>query len=748
MTRGPKREAPFPTREAILAFLRDHEGHVGRREIARAFDIKGEQRVELKALLAQLEREGAIDRGRGKRVGDKGAIQTVGIVEIVKLDDEGGLRARPIEWNGDGPAPLARVATDRRHGLPALGVGDRALAELKRIDGHRWSAKILRKIDREESTRMVGVFETTPRGARIRPTDKRARHDLAVLPANTGGAQNGDIVVAEILPATRLGLRQGKVIERVGEASDARAISLIVIHSKQIPTVFSEASLAQAKAAEVPDLSGREDVRDIPLVTIDGADARDFDDAVWAEPDPDPKNPGGWHLIVAIADVSHYVQPGSPLDRDASERGNSVYFPDRVVPMLPERLSNGLCSLVPGEPRGCLGFHLWIDAHGNLRGHRLFRGLMRSAARLTYEQVQAARDGRSDDVTGPLLKPVIEPLYGAYRALSDARAKRGTLELELPERKVVLGEDGRVAEIAPRERLDSHKLIEEFMITANVAAAEALEAKHAPCVYRVHDAPDAAKLDALRQFLAGIGADLKLSKGQVIRPKHLTQLLQRAAERPEAELINSLVLRSQAQAAYSPANIGHFGLALPRYAHFTSPIRRYADLLVHRSLVKAYGLGPGGLSENEREKLEEIATHISATERTAASAERDAIDRYVASFLSDHVGATFPGRINGVTRFGLFVTLDQSGADGLVPIRTLEPNDLWIHDEPHHRLVGRRSGRVFRLGDRVLARVVEADPIAGSTLFRLVDDPDAPRSEKPASREQPDRPSRPGNRRR
>jgi ribonuclease R len=721
LTRGSRREAPFPTREAVLAFLREQEGHVGRREIARAFNIKGEQRQELKALLQQLEREGAIDRGHGKRVGAKGAVQTVAIVEILRLDEEGGLRARPVEWSGDGAAPVARVQTDRRHGLPALAPGDRALAQLKRLDAKRWSARILRKIDREESTRVVGVFENTPRGARIRPTDKRQRQDLAVLPAHTGDARSGEIVVAEILPSTRLGLRQAKVVERVGDADDARAISLIVIHAKQIPTVFSEAALAEAKQAAVPDLSGREDLRDVPLVTIDGADARDFDDAVWAEPDPDPNNPGGWHLIVAIADVSYYVRPGSALDRAARERGNSVYFPDRVVPMLPERLSNGLCSLVPGEPRGCLGFHLWIDAHGRLRGHRLFRGLMRSAARLTYEQVQAAQDGRPDDTTGPLLQPVIRPLYGAFRALSEARAKRGTLELELPERKVRLAEDGSVAEITPRERLDSHKLIEEFMITANVAAAEALEAKRAPCVYRVHDAPDATKLEALRQFLHGLSAELKLAKGQVVKPKHLTQLLQRAAERPEAELINSLVLRSQAQAVYSPANIGHFGLALPRYAHFTSPIRRYADLLVHRSLVKAYGLGPGGLTEDEREKLEEISTHISDTERTAATAEREAIDRYVASFLASHIGATFPGRINGATRFGLFVTLDQSGADGLVPIRTLEPRDLWIHEEAQHRLVGRRSGRVFRLGDRVQARVVEADPIAGSTLFQLVD---------------------------
>jgi ribonuclease R len=723
----PRTEPPFPTREQVLAFIRESPVPVGKREIARAFHITGDRRVELKKLLSDISQTGEVDRGHGKRLAPPKALAEVAVIEIYALDPDGDLLCRPLEWHEAGPPPRIILRGGKR-GENDLTVGSRALAQLKRISPDFYEARPIRKLE-SGAVRILGVFERTPGSARIRSTDKRSRTDFTVLPQNEGGAEPGELVVAEVLPATRLGLRQARVVARLGDGSAAGAISLIAIHSRELPTEFSEAALREAEAATVPDLKGREDLRAIPLITIDGADARDFDDAVWCEPDTDPANADGWHLIVAIADVAHYVTAGSALERDAEMRGNSVYFPDRVVPMLPEALSNGLCSLKPGEPRACLAYHMWIDGKGRLLRHRLVRGLMRSAARLTYEQVQAAMDGAPDDLTGPLVDTIIRPLYGAYAVLLKARSERGTLDLDLPERRVVIGADGKVQAIAARQRLDSHKLIEEFMIAANVAAATDLEERGQPGLYRVHDRPDPVKLEAVRAFIQGLGHGLTLAKGQVITPSQLTRLLNQARELPEAQLISDIVLRSQAQAVYAPQNIGHFGLALRRYAHFTSPIRRYADLIVHRALIRSFKLGDDGLDDRTMERLAEIGAHISATERKAAEAEREAVDRYTASFLSERVGATFSGRISGVAKFGLFVRLDETGADGIVPVSSL-PDDYYIHEEAKHRLIGRNKGRVFRLADRVTVRLLEADPMTGSTVFRLLND---------AGREEPGR---------
>ena len=619
-------------------------------------------------------------------------------------------------------------------GVGELGVGNRALVQLKRLSPDFYEARPIRKLE-SGAARILGLFERSGGSARVRPTDKRNRTELTILPQNEGGAEPGELVVAELLPATRLGLGQARIVARLGDGSAPGAISLIAIHSRELPTQFADAAIAEAEAATVPDLKGRDDLRDIPLITIDGEDARDFDDAVWAEADTNPENPGGWHLLVAIADVSHYVLPGSALDRDAFERGNSVYFPDRVVPMLPEALSNGLCSLKPHEPRACLAFHLWIDAKGRLIRHRLVRGLMRSAARLTYEQVQAAHDGAPDDLTGPLVEPILRPLYGAFAALLKARTERGTLELDVPERKVVIDEHGKVKAITARLRLDSHRLIEEFMIAANVAAAEDLEERNQPGQFRVHDRPDPVKLEAVRSFIQGIGQGLTLAKGQVITPSHLTRLLTQARELPEAQLISDIVLRSQAQAIYSDKNIGHFGLALRRYAHFTSPIRRYADLIVHRALIRSWKLGDDGLTDAEIARLSDIGAHISSTERRASEAERESVDRFTAAYLAERVGATFSGRISGVARFGLFVRLDETGADGIVPISSL-PDDYYIHEEDKHRLIGRHSGRVYRLADRVTVKLLEADGMTGSTVFQILkEDGSAEPGRKPSNRD-------------
>jgi ribonuclease R len=515
-----------------------------------------------------------------------------------------------------------------------------------------------------------------------------------------------------------MGLKAARVIERLGHMGEPRAISLVAIHTHDIPTEFGPEALAIAADAKPVALGQRTDLRDLPLVTIDGEDARDFDDAVWAEADSDPGNLGGWHLLVAIADVAHYVRAGDALDRAAEKRGNSVYFPDRVVPMLPEALSNDLCSLRPAQDRACLAVHMWIDREGALRRHRFVRGLMRSAARLTYEQAQRARDGTPDDTTRPLIDAAIAPLYGALAALETARRNRGTLELDLPERRVLLDGKGKVRAIEPRARLDSHRLIEEFMIAANVAAAETLEARRQPCMYRVHDRPDPARVDALRDFLDSLG--LRLAKGQVMQPRHFTQMIVKARGTPHEMLVSELVLRAQAQAVYSPDNLGHFGLALTRYAHFTSPIRRYSDLLVHRALISGLRLGDDGLPSDAGLAFGEIGAHISATERRAAAAERDAIDRFTAAFLAERVGESFAGRVNGVTRYGLFVKLAETGADGLVPVRTM-PFDNYFHDETRHALIGRRRKVTYTIGDTVEVRLAEADPITGGLILHLLE---------------------------
>ncbi len=534
----------------------------------------------------------------------------------------------------------------------------------------------------------------------------------------------GELAVAEILPSRgRRGPREAKLIDILGDMNAPRAVSLIAIATHDIPNRFNKDALDEADAAKPVSLDGRTDMRSLPLVTIDGPDARDFDDAVHAEKDGD-----GWKLTVAIADVSHYVKSDSALDKTAYERGNSVYFPDRVVPMLPEALSNELCSLKPHVERACMAVHLWLDKEGELTRWKFLRGVMKSHARLTYEQVQKAMDGKPDATTEPLLDVVIRPLYQAFHILLHARGKRGTLELDLPERKIEIDDKGKVTAVIVRERLDSHKLIEEFMITANVAAAAELEGKGGVCLYRVHDKPTEMKLEGLRDFLDTLGISLVPNKQ--MHPRFLTQILENNAGGPHAQVVNEMMLRSQSQAIYSPANIGHFGLALAKYAHFTSPIRRYADLIVHRGLIRANKLGKDGLTDDEAKRLEKIAEHISTTERRASAAERDAMDRYVTLFMADRVGATFPARISGVARFGLFARLDETGADGIIPISTL-PDDYYFHDEKRQAFVGRRTKRVYQLAQPVIVKLEQADRLTGGMQFSVVEgDSDAKPSEK------------------
>lgn len=705
--------APFPTRDELITFIRSAGPRVGKREIARAFHLDAEQKIELRALLKELESEGLLARGRGRRYGEPGELPSVAVIEITGIDTDGETIARPFGWT-EGMPPLICVAPERRS-RGAYAPGEKVLARLKKVGANTYEGRVIRRLT-AAPPRTLGILSRVGESLRLVPVDRRAREEFTVPQAESGDAETGDLVWAEVRSVRPLGLKEARVVERIGPTEGARSISLITLHDHDIPARFPDAALREAAAAGAAPLAEREDLRALPLVTIDGEDARDFDDAVWAEPDAAPGNAGGFRIIVAIADVAWYVRPGSALDRAAVERGNSVYFPDRVVPMLPEALSNGWCSLKPGEDRPCLAARLRIGADGQLIERSFHRAMMRSRARLTYTQVQEAHEGRPDEVTSGLTESVIGPLYGAYGALARARTARGVLELDVAERRVLIDGAGEVAGIAVRERFDSHRLIEEFMILANVAAAETLEGRKVACMYRVHDQPSPDKLAGLREFLDTLG--LKLPRGTVMKPHDFNRVLERAAKMAEARLVNEVVLRAQAQAQYDPHNIGHFGLALKRYCHFTSPIRRYADLLVHRALITAHHCGDDGLAAVDG-GLEPVAQHISATERRAAAAERDAVDRFTAAFLAESRGSQFAGRISGVTRFGLFVTLDETAADGLVPMRSL-PEDYYVHDERAHRLVGRASGLTFRLGDRVDVRLAEANPLTGGIVFEIV----------------------------
>lgn len=714
MTQKQKTPPPFPGREEILKFIEETPGRVGKREIARAFRLDSAQKMQLKKLLKEMKEDGQIQRNAGRRFTEPGSLPPAGVVVIIGPDTDGEIRAEPMTWDEETPPPAIYMAPERR-GSPALAPGDRVLARLTRGEDKSYEGRTIRRIG-SAAEKILGIYTLVEGQGRLKSTSRKARGDYFIARGDSLDAREGDLVRCEVLPGRRTGLRLAKVLERLDTEGEGTSISLIAIHDHDIPYDFSSEALELAAAAKAAPLGKREDLRNIPLVTIDGADARDFDDAVFAEPDPDKKNPGGWHLIVAIADVAWYVRPGDALDIGAYTRSNSVYFPDRVVPMLPEALSNGWCSLVPDEERPCMAAHMWINAEGQLTRHHFVRALMRSHARLTYEQVQAARDGNGDENTAPLTHNVIAPLYGAYEALNKARHKRGVLELDLPERRIVIGTNGQVERVEMRERFDSHKLIEEFMVTANVAAAETLEKKRQPCMYRIHDEPSMEKIESLRQFLDSLS--IRLAKGQVIRAETFNRILEKVKDTPNASLVNDVVLRSQSQAEYNPDNIGHFGLALRRYCHFTSPIRRYADLLVHRALIRGLGLGEGGLADDSRD-FARIGESLSKNERRAAAAERSSIDRFCALFLAEKVGSIFPGKVNGVTRFGLFVTLDDTGADGLVPLGSL-PDDYYVHDETRHLLRGRRSKKVFRLGDKVDVMLMEADPLTGSMIMQVI----------------------------
>jgi ribonuclease R len=712
--------AGLPDRETLLRVLKERgEADVG--DLAKEFGLKGADRRALREMLRSLEGEGHLAKRGRKGFSESGALPPVGVVDVVEKNADGDLYVRLVKAGEDAPMAVLAPGKHEPAAGPAPGLGDRLLVRFSRGEDGDYEARVIKRLG-QGAQKVLGVIRKARKEVRIEPVDRRSKDTLVVHEAAAAELRDGDLVLAQVGASDqRYGPKRGKIVEVIGREDEPRAASIIAIWSHGIPTGFSEAAETEANVAEPPTLAGREDLRHIPFVTIDPADARDHDDAVYAELDDDPKNLGGWVVWVAIADVAAYVRPNSALDREAREKGNSVYFPDRVEPMLPERLSNGLCSLRQGENRACMAVRMVFDKQGRKKGHKFTRGLMRSAAKLSYEQAQAASEGDTDDVTGPLLHTIIRPLWDAYACMWIGRNARQPLAIESLERKIVIDEAGQVDSIQRRVSLEAHRLIEEMMVQANVCAAETLEQRGSPLIYRVHDAPSLEKIAALADFLGTVG--LPWNKGEAARTDRFNRLLEQTREGPHAEIVNEVVLRTQMQAHYNPDNIGHFGLNLDRYAHFTSPIRRYADLIVHRALVRALKLGDDGLSDWDVSRLKETADHITEAERRAMAAERDATDRYIAAYLQDREGAEFEGRITGVTRFGLFVRLAETGADGLVPVSRLG-GEYFVHDDRAHALVGERTGERWRLGRMVTVRLTEATPITGGLLFEMLSEPE------------------------
>ena len=718
-------KAPFPDEAQVLEFIRVNPGRASKREITRAFQIKGEEKIKLKKLLRKMTLDGKLEKSHRSRLQISGELPPVLVVEIFSIDQHGDLTASPQNWeSNEQPPKILMYANDRRN---KLALGDHALVRLspnKDKGETGYVAKVIRKLEKRQSTQIMGIFRSDDENiAFVNPTDKKDRNQYLIPKIDWNDAKDGELVLIQLKSGRQrsrhMKAKSAKVIKSFGSIDDARSISLIAIVSQGIATEFPDDVLAEAKNSEEPVLGDRKDLRHIPLITVDPSDARDHDDAIWAEMDTDPSNEGGCHIMIAIADVAHYVRSGSALDREAAKRGNSTYFPDRVVPMLPENLSNGLCSLHENEDRYTMAVHIWFDKRGKKLRHKFVRALMRSHASLSYEEFQNAHEGNVSKRAKPILDTVIQPLYQAYDILSKGRDFREPLELSVSEKKIILDDEGHIKEIKERVSIPAHRLVEEFMIQANVAAAEQLESKQMACMYRIHEQPSLEKIENLRTFIESL--DYTFSKGQVVKPKIFNNLLSKVKNTPYENVISTIILRTQMQAQYSPENQGHFGLSLTRYAHFTSPIRRYADVLVHRALVKALKLGKDGISNYDIGNMVNTAEHISNTERNSMIAERQSTERYIANYMSNKIDDEFEGKINGVHKAGLFITLNQSGGEGFIPISSLY-GDYFHYDKEHHLLEGEHSHIILQLGDPVTVRLKEANPVSGGLIFELLHD--------------------------
>ncbi len=720
-SKRPNQPKPIPTSKQVLEFIEKSEQPAGKREIAKHFGLRGPNKIALKALLKDMADEGLIDSTPGRAFHKMGGIPKVTVLKIVEIDG-GEAIGSPERWQADS-APVPKLRIKERGRRAALSVGDRILARTEeRGQGH--IAYMMKKLA-QSSEMLMGVVEKDERDRFwLKPVDKKIRRSTAI--SDLGEAEVGNLVLAE--PSGGRGRVTAKVKDVLGDPFAPKSFSLIAINKYDIPMHFPSSVESEAEAATKLALSEdyREDLRHLLIVAIDPADARDHDDAIWAAPDDDPKNEGGFKAIIAIADVSYYVRPGSKLDKEAYKRGNSVYFPDRVVPMLPEALSTDVCSLKQDVDRAALVCHLQIDTKGQMRSSRFTRAIVRLAGNIAYEDAQAAIDGKLDH---PLTGSAFRPIWACWKLLFKARNAREPLNLDLPEKRVVLSETGKIAEIAVRERLDAHRLVEDYMIAANVAAAKVLESKKSALIYRVHETPSREKLVALKDYLKSF--DVSFALGQVIQPRVFNQLIDKVDDELILPLVMEQILRSQTQAYYGHTNMGHFGLSLGSYAHFTSPIRRYADLIVHRALVKACNLeqpkpknknipSDSGLSASETDRLELISEKISQLERRAMMAERETVDRYISAHLSDRIGQVMHCRITGVQNFGFFATVEELGGDGLVPVRTLGV-ERFDFDEQAQTLTGMDSGTEYSIGQKLDLRLVEANPVSGSLLFELAE---------------------------
>lgn len=705
----------LPSPDEIYDYVLAQGGFVLRRDIARAFRLKGDIRKELRLLLKDMETQKRLVR-RGKSYKSVELdVPAMEVVTFIGLNDDGDYMACPVHESCDDYTKTILLDVSDFKKAHALSEGDAVVVQkIKSLDENTPEIARVIRILQAKPKGMLGMIQKTgPYSFVLKPVDKKDRNIYPIHHDSSLVLNDGDLVEADLERGH--GGKPRAVISEVYSDQDnvLRKLSLIAIHQYDLPYEFPEEVMESAQRKKLPPIGHREDLRSLDLVTIDDADARDHDDAVWAEPDSDPANPGGWHLIVAIADVSCFVQPFDVLDREALARSNSVYFPDQVVPMLPEKLSNDLCSLRPKEDRPCVGTHIWIDRQGQMLRYKFFRGYMKSAGKLTYRDVQASIEGQPNDIAPRLQKELIPNLYKAYKCLDKAREQRGTLDLDLPEQKVILNDDGSIKTILARARFESHKLIEEFMILANVASACFLSDNKVPTVFRIHDEPREERVEELRAFLKDTPASLP--KGQVMQPKNFNQVLHKVKDLPIATAINQLVLRTQSQAEYNPKNIGHFGLSLARYCHFTSPIRRYADLIVHRGILSILDKQNEGYPYT-LDDLESIAEEISEKERRASKAERDTVERYVARYLVDRVGETLPGKISGMTEFALFIKLDETGSDGILPLRNLRGDYYnFIHDQ--HKVQGSRTRHALCLGDRIPVQIEFADPLTGSLVF-------------------------------
>ena len=709
-----KYQSPIPSREFILSVLEDSSQLMNREELGDAFGLSQPEDTEaLRRRLRAMERDGQLLRNRR---GGYGLVDRMDMVRGRVIGHPDGFGFLVPEEGGDDLFLSPRQMRGLFH-------GDRVVAHVVGVDrrGRREGA-IVEVLERNTHS-VVGRIYFESGISFVVPDHKRLTQDIRIPPQHTGEAQHGQFVTTAIIeqPSQRSG-PVGKVVEVIGDHMAPGMEIDVAIRAHELPLQWPDAveDEVQALAGEVTAASKRDrvDLRDLPLVTIDGVDSRDFDDAVYCK-----HTAKGWRLIVAIADVSHYVKPATALDAEAYLRGNSVYFPERVIPMLPEVLSNGLCSLNPQVDRLCMVCEMYIDKQGKVTRSRFMEAVMRSHARLTYDEVAAMLvDG--DKKLRARYQAVIdnlEELYSLYKVFRKLRARRGAIDFETTETRIVFGADRKIECIVPVERNDAHKIIEECMITANVCSARFLNRHKLPTLYRVHEGPQATKLADLREFLGELG--LSLGGGEKPQAADYAKLLSAIQKRPDMHLIQTVMLRSLSQARYSPDNIGHFGLSQSEYLHFTSPIRRYPDLLVHRAIshqLRANARKPkatkktrrgvsthGAFRYSESDMLS-LGEHCSMTERRADEATRDAVDWLKCEYMLDKVGENYDGIVSSVTSFGIFVELKEIYVEGLVHITALH-NDYYHFDPAGHRLRGERTGQTYRLGDEVRVRVVRVD---------------------------------------